>query len=232
MVFKLYYLIGSQPARAVLALSKLLNVELEKIHVDLFAGEHHSPEFAKLNPTKTIPVLDHDGFVLHESHAIMKYLCNIQGVSDPYYPSDPKQRAQVDQYLDWFHIKLRDPIAGVYGPLLYEKSGKNEFIKVWKKGINNQELYSQMTSEGLSYLNTQLQDVDFLVNNSLTLADLSLALTVETLRVIRYDFSPYPNVERWVTSVVEHPAHKPFGDEYKAAVKAREKQTTDSSSDK
>lgn len=53
-----------------------------------------------MNPQHTIPTLvDDDGFVLWDSHAIMPYLVSKYGKDDSLYPKDLKKRAVIDQRL-------------------------------------------------------------------------------------------------------------------------------------
>ena len=57
--------------------------------------------YIALNPVGGIPTLDDDGFVLSESHAILRYLAAREG-RDDLLPADPFERARVDEFLDRF----------------------------------------------------------------------------------------------------------------------------------
>lgn len=60
-----------------------------------------APEFLALNPNAKVPVLcEDDGFVLWESNAICRYLAAREG-RDDLLPSAPRERARVDQWMDW-----------------------------------------------------------------------------------------------------------------------------------
>ena len=54
-----------------------------------------------MNPQHTVPTLvEDDGFVLWESHAIMPYLVDKYGKEDdPLYPKDLRKRATINQRL-------------------------------------------------------------------------------------------------------------------------------------
>jgi glutathione S-transferase len=51
-----------------------LAIPYEFILVDMAVGEHHQPEFLKLNPFGKVPVITDGDFVLFESGAILLYL--------------------------------------------------------------------------------------------------------------------------------------------------------------
>ena len=70
----------------------LLNVAYESIPVDFFPGrEHQGDEFKKINPLGHIPVIDDDGYVLWDAHAILIYLAAKFDPTCTWYPTgDPK----------------------------------------------------------------------------------------------------------------------------------------------
>lgn len=78
---------------------RTLKLDVEVKHLDLGAGEQKNPEFLKLNPIGQVPVLVDDEVVICESRAIMAYLINKYQPNSSLYPSDPKQRAMIDQRL-------------------------------------------------------------------------------------------------------------------------------------
>lgn len=117
MAPKLYTTDLSPPARSVLLTGAALGIHFEEIHVDLFKKEHRNPDFVKvrymyhylstfllfnlqLNPQHCLPTLvEDDGFVIWDSHAINGYLVNKYGKDDSLYPKNCKIRAIVDQRL-------------------------------------------------------------------------------------------------------------------------------------
>ena len=95
----LYYTPGSPPARAAYLLAKYLDLDFELKNVNLIGGEHKGEEYTKLNPLQKIPVLTDGDFVVTESRAIMAYLVNSRKPGSSLYPTDPKERAMVDERL-------------------------------------------------------------------------------------------------------------------------------------
>lgn len=95
----LYFIDPSPPSRAVYLLAKYLEIDFELKRVDLLSGEQFSEEFLKLNPLHQVPVLVDGDFVLNESRAIMAYLVNTRKPGSDLIPSDPKERALMNQRL-------------------------------------------------------------------------------------------------------------------------------------
>lgn len=75
MALTLYYHILSQPARAVLALLHLGNIQYDGKVVNLFNGETRTAEYLKINPFGGVPFIVHNGLHLSESNAILTHLC-------------------------------------------------------------------------------------------------------------------------------------------------------------
>jgi glutathione S-transferase len=93
---------GSPFARAVLATleEKALAYRLAPVA----PGTFQSPQHLARHPFGRVPVLEHDGFVLYETQAILRYLDRIEP-SPALTPADPKRIARMDQVMninDWY----------------------------------------------------------------------------------------------------------------------------------
>jgi glutathione S-transferase len=106
MPITLHYLSGSPYAwRVQLALEhKGLAYTIRTMSYD--AGDFRKPEFAALNPRRRVPVIEHDGFVLYESAAIVEYLEDIAPAPPRLFAAEPRRRAvqrrlvrEADQYV-------------------------------------------------------------------------------------------------------------------------------------
>ncbi|MDW3176226.1 MAG: glutathione S-transferase family protein [Acidimicrobiia bacterium] len=82
-------------------LMSLLDIAYESIPVDFFPGlEHKSEAFKKINPMGHIPVIDDDGFVLWDAHAILVYLAAKYDPSNRWYPtSNPELLGETASWL-------------------------------------------------------------------------------------------------------------------------------------
>jgi glutathione S-transferase len=98
--------------RALWALHELgLDYTLQPIRPR--TGETQTPEFARINPRRKIPVLQDGDFTIAESPAIIAYLSEAYGTADnALIPFDPRQRAQ---WLEWcFHIAMELDATSLY----------------------------------------------------------------------------------------------------------------------
>ncbi|XP_074041108.1 glutathione S-transferase 1-1 isoform X3 [Leptinotarsa decemlineata] len=95
----IYFFTMSPPSRAALLLMRALGLKHNIKIVNVLAGEQMNPEFIKINPLHTIPVINDGGFILPDSNAIMKYLVDQYAKDDSLFPRDPKKSAIVIQRL-------------------------------------------------------------------------------------------------------------------------------------
>ena len=81
-------------------------------------GEHYKEPYASLNPNRLVPVLEDGDFRLTESSAILKYLAD--KIGSPAYPKDLKQRAKVNEMMDWLNTNFyRDWGYGLCYPQIF-----------------------------------------------------------------------------------------------------------------
>ncbi|XP_054726906.1 glutathione S-transferase E14-like [Anastrepha obliqua] len=189
-----YYMLFSPPCRSVLLTAKSLGIELNKKVLDLFAGEHLTPEFLKINPQHVIPTLVDNDFVLWESRPIMIYLVEQYGKDDALYPKCPKKRAIVNQRLYFDMGTLYKSFADYHYPRLFFNS-EEPF---------DPELFKKMEA-AFDLLNTFLEGNNYVAGDQLTLADLAILTTVSTIDVSGFDISKYPNVARWYENAKKVP---------------------------
>lgn len=97
-MLKLYsYFRSSASYRVRLALHwKELKFEYLPVHLIKEGGQQHKPDFRKINPMGHVPALEHDGFYVAESVAIIDYLDQMFP-QKRLFPLDPRERATVMQ---------------------------------------------------------------------------------------------------------------------------------------
>ena len=80
----------------------------------MFEKEHLKSDFLKVNSQHSVPVLNDDGFILTESRAIIIYLIEkFYPKGHSLYPKDAKERAQINQYLQFDAANLSPRLRAI-----------------------------------------------------------------------------------------------------------------------
>ena len=202
----LYGVPFSQPVRAVMWLMIYKRLPFEMVLINPGSkGETGSrnPAFLAKNPGGTIPTIEEPdtGFTLGEAHAIMCYLSNLHGWTD-LYPTEPKQRARIDWYLNYHHRNVRDASLGLVAPKIRKDLDIPEATQLAARATLTNALKSLETG--------WLASSDFLAGPQLSLADFAAYVEIGQVQpqfTNLYDFSPYPNVQAWLTRMQSIEGH-------------------------
>jgi glutathione S-transferase len=189
----------SRPVRLFIAENK---IPVEEVTVDLFTGEHLKPPYAEKNPSCLVPMIEDDGFRLTESSAILKYLAD--KIGSPAYPKDLKQRAKVNEVMDWINTNFyRDWAYNLCYPQLFP----NQKRRSDEAQAATIELGQQNSKRWLKVLNDYFigPNNQYLCGNQITIADYFGAALVTLGEAIRVDFAAYPNVQRWLNNMKKLP---------------------------
>lgn len=92
--------ISSVNVQKVVWCAEELGLDYERLDVGGAFGGNDTPAYRALNPNGLVPVIQDDGFVLHESNAIVRYLCASRG-AEALWPADVRERADVDRWMEW-----------------------------------------------------------------------------------------------------------------------------------
>lgn len=167
-MYVLFHSPYSQHARRVVSLLVAAGLEYQLQHVAMEKGEHASPEYLAINPNRQVPTLLDGDIKIHESNAILRYLCVKHGLTD-WYPNDPPQRAAVEQWLDWNQCRLSPAVVDiVLNSVFLGERGDKAAIE---RGRSRLPELEQIIENGL-------MGRAFLAGSRATIADLSLASSI------------------------------------------------------
>lgn len=195
---KIYGYLLSQPVRAVIMLCKFNNIPFEHINVRAAQGETHKADFRKMFPLRQVPTIDDDGFKLGESHAILRYLCGSRKLDDKWYPSDPKKRALVDQYLDWHHLNTRK--AHYYLIQANAQLFPKDAVR-WDPETMKEDMLAALQKINDIFL----KDHKFIASDDeMTIADLIAVSEIANLVMGAVDLSKYPRLYEWFNRLMSN----------------------------
>lgn len=171
--------------------------------VNIGAGEQFTPEFQSISPNGRMPaIVDPDGpsgapISIFESGAILQYLGNKSG---RFYPTDVRQRVEVDQWLFW-QVGGLGPMAGQthhfrqYAPAI---------IKDQRQIAYGVRRYTDETHRLYGVMDQRLRDRDYLAGDY-SIAD--MAAWPWILPALQgQDLAHFQNLKAWVERVGERPA--------------------------
>jgi glutathione S-transferase len=186
----------SRPVRLLIAEN---GIDVEEVLVDLMTGEHHQESYAALNPNKLVPLLIDGDLRLTESSAILKYLADKNEL--PSYPKDLKQRAKINELMDWFNTNFyRDWAYNMAYPQIFPTHKRSsDDVQQATIAWGTERSKGWLTVLDKHWIGPKNQWVTG--SAQITIADYFGACLVTLGEVLRCDFSPYPNVQRWLGNV-------------------------------
>ena len=170
------------------------------IPVDISKGDQFKPQFLAISPNNRMPaIVDHDGpdgrpISIFESGAILQYLGRKTG---KFYPRDERGRVEVEQWLLWQMANL-GPKAGEANHFRHYAPEKLPYAI---------ERFSNEMNRVYGVMNTRLKDREFLAGNY-SIADIACVGWASRAERHGHDMSGFPNVRRWLETLLGRPAVK------------------------
>ena len=191
---KLHVFPPSPNARKCMVVSRLLDLNVPEVTIDLHAGDQKKPEFLALNPNGKMPVLEYDdGTTLWESNAITNRLC-----AETDTALWPKSNARYDimrwQFWEGCHFT---PAASKF--VGYHFFG-NHSIDL-KAAAQELEVLAKV-------LDGHLAGRDWLAGNAMTTADISVSAILCYRVPCKMPLDGYDNIAAWLGRIEALPAWK------------------------
>lgn len=178
-------------AHKVRNMLSLLDVDYERVRVDLLAGKQRRPEFTEMNPFGHVPVLVDDGIVIRDSSAILVYLGRKYG-RGRWLPVDALGEARV---AEWLATATSDVSEG---------PGRARLIEIFGASGNLADA-RQIAHRVFEVFDRHLESNAFLACSVPTIADIAnytgLALAPEG----GVEIQRYQNVRRWFERLAKIP---------------------------
>lgn len=196
---KLYYHPASTTCRPIMLFAEESRVALDYQLVDIFTGEQYQDAYTSINPCHMVPVLEDGDFRLTESSAILKYLAD--KIDSPAYPKDLQARARVNERMDFVNTQVsREFTYGfVYPQLLPIFKRKDEAVQAATLEWGRERSRGWLTVLDQHFIGRNR----YLCGDAITIADYFAVAFVALGEAIRCDFSPYPNIKRWLGNMHE-----------------------------
>ena len=200
MTLKLYCFGESGNAYKAALTLELSGLEWEPVYVDFFGGETRAPEYREtINEMGEAPVLidtDHD-YKITQSGAIQDYIVHLSGKLTG---ATPEERREVLRWVLWDNHKLSS-MAGMTRFLM-------NFLPEDKRPQEVIAFNLGRLKAAYAVLNHHLADKDWIVGNSLTVADISCCGYLFYPEPFGFNRADWPHIDAWLTRIEQTPGWK------------------------
>jgi glutathione S-transferase len=170
----------------------------------LSPGQHREPPYLERHPFGRIPAIEHDGFRLYETQAILRYLARAFP-GGPLEPKDARAAARMDQLMnivDWYvfqHITV--PVTA---PYVMERLGRGN-------GIDKAAIAAALPKAEicLTAIEALMNGAPYLAGAAPTLADLMLAPHMSYFVTVpegEQSMRGHPRLAEWIARMEERPS--------------------------
>ena len=166
-------------------------------------GAHRAPEYRALHPFHKIPTLDHGGFRLYETPAILRYLDRMAD-TPALVPDDARAVARMDQMISITGCYVAPRVSG---PLSFQRL----VAPLIGMPVDEDAVAAAMepAADALAEVARLLGEQPFIAGETITLADLMLAPHISFLPNFeegRQIMAPHPNLTAWIARMEARPS--------------------------
>lgn len=183
----------------VLWLCEELDIPFERVDLGGPFGGTRTPDYLARNPNALVPAIEEpDGFVLWESNAILRYLARSRAPGNPVYPSDLREAADCDRWMDWQQTALNDPLRSAYFALFRTPEAGRDRDALARATEQAAALFGM--------LDQRLSTRRFLCGDAFTLADIALSIYAYRWLAMPVERPAAPHLRRWHDELATRPA--------------------------
>ena len=176
-----------------------IGLDYERIDAGLAFGVNDTPEYKAMNPNGLVPTIDDDGFILWESHAIVRYLAR-KHATGSLWPADARTAADADRWMEWYSTTLWLNVRPIFHNLVRTPPEKRNMAEV--------EDHRKKLAANFGIVDKQLSGSDYLAGSAFTMADIPMAVAAYRWFNLPLERPAMSNVERWYRRICERPAFR------------------------
>jgi glutathione S-transferase len=190
--------VNSVNVKKVLWAADELGLKYERVDAGMQFGVVNTPEYKKMNPMSLVPTIDDDGFVLWESHSIVRYLA-AKHAAGTLWPTELRERAHAERWMDWTFTFL-SAFRPVFWGLVRTPLEKRDMAAI--------EESRKKCAELLAIPDRALADRAYLGGERFTMGDIPLGCHVQLWMRLPMERPAHANLARWFERLCGRPAFK------------------------
>ncbi|MFP6808562.1 MAG: glutathione S-transferase family protein [Pseudomonadales bacterium] len=175
-------------------------IEIPCTEVDLRAGENLKDEYLALNPFGRVPVLELDnGKYLSESLAICAYIEGLHPEPNLFGES-AEERAFIEMWSRRVELNVLMPVAQAFRNLTGFFKDRETCVPEWG------QVSAEAAISAVALFEEHLGNNSYLVNDRYSVADMTLAITLNFAKNVGQDLLGGVNISRWHEQVMSRPS--------------------------
>jgi glutathione S-transferase len=191
--------ISSINVKKVVWTAQELGLNFQRTDAGGLFGIVKTPEYVRLNPNSTVPVIEDDDFVLWESNVIVRYLCAKHSASQM-YPTDLRARFDAERWMDWQQTTLNPASRPGFWQLIRTPADQRNAAVIAESNAAVESL--------MAILDRHLAQRAFMAGEHFSMADIPLACEVHRWFGLPQPRQSRPNLERWYAGIRARQASK------------------------
>ena len=176
-----------------------LGLEYDRVDAGMQFGVNNTPEYKAMNPNGLVPTIDDEGFILWESHAIVRYLARKHSAGK-LWPDDLRITADADRWMEWSATTMWNNLRPVFWNLVRTPPEKRDMPLV--------EDHRKKWAANLQIVEANLATRDYMAGKSFTMADIPIGVAAYRWFEMPIERPSLPHFERWYKRICERPAFK------------------------
>jgi len=191
--------ISSINVKKVVWTAQELGLNFQRTDAGGLFGIVKTPEYVRLNPNSTVPVIEDDDFVLWESNVIVRYLCAKHSAGQM-YPTDLRARFDAERWMDWQQTTLNPASRPGFWQLIRTPVEQRNAAVIAESNAAVESL--------MATLDRHLAQRAFMAGEHFSMADIPLACEVHRWFGLPQPRQSRPNLERWYAGICARQASR------------------------
>ena len=174
-----------------------LGLAYERTDAGLQYGVVNTPEYRKMNPNGLVPTMDEDGFILWESHSIVRYLADKYG-KGVLRPMDLEPRSIANQWMDWA-FSFQGSVRDSFWNLIRTPPEKRDAAAIERSRVKSGEMAGILDAALASRM---------YVAGAFSMGDIPIGCEVQRWIRLPMERPKLPNLEAWFERLCARPAFR------------------------
>lgn len=178
-----------------------LDLPFNQIMAGMQYGVNKEAEYLAMNPNGLVPLLrdDETDLTLWESNAIVRYLAAQYGQNRLWIDA-PAKRAVGEKWMDWANQTLSPAHRVILMGLVRTPEAERNYAAINAAKESCESLFAM--------LDEALETQPWLSGDAFGVGDIAVAPFVWNLTNVDLEWTPRPNLARWLTNLSERPAYR------------------------